>query len=135
MKFKILDISELKGLVLSSIDVIKSQDDSDEIYFYTVCGRVFKMYHERDCCETVVIEDICGEIEWLIGSPILISEERSNEKENDETHETWTFDDAHETWTFYEFSTIKGSVTIRWYGSSNGYYSESVDFQEIINEN
>jgi len=80
--------------------------------------------HHQDCCEDVYIEDICGNLEDLVGSPILRAEERTQEAKEPPVGE---YADDSMTWTFYEFSTIKGSVTIRFFGSSNGYYSEEAD--------
>lgn len=65
-------------------------------------------------------QDVCGALEDLVGSPILLAEEVSSEH-----NETLCGD---ECWTFYKFATIKGSVTVRWYGSSNGYYSTAVSY-------
>jgi hypothetical protein len=53
-----------------------------------------------------------------------MAEEVTEEGEDDE------FGDSS-TWTFYKFATNKGYVTIRWFGTSNGYYSESVDFAKV----
>lgn len=93
--------------------------DTDELRFVEKgTGTVHRFYHAQDCCESVRIEDVCGDLSDLEGSPILVAEEVSSEY-----NETCSGD---EQWTFYKFSTIKGSVTVRWYGSSNGYYSTSV---------
>lgn len=117
-----MGIEILKEKIIKSIEI-----NDDEIIFHISEQESYKMHHNQDCCESVVIEDICGELDWLIDSPILLAEEREsdNEKRMQEQHDT------SETWTFYELATIKGSVTIRWYGSSNGYYSESIDFERV----
>ena len=86
------------------------------------------MYHWQDCCESVTIEDVVGDLADLVGEPILIAEEATSD-ENPDGVETDIWGTC--TWTFYKFATRKGSVTIRWYGESNGYYSESVDFEEV----
>lgn len=115
---------ELVGKTLTSVEVSEY-----EITFKTLDKKEYKMFHYQDCCESVSIEDICGNIHDLIGDPILLAEE-STSHENPNGQKSDVF--HSETWTFYKLSTNKSSVTIRWYGESNGYYSESVDFEEIV---
>lgn len=119
---KNITFSSLLGLTLTEI---RNKND-DELTFLTSEGRIFKMYHDQDCCESVSIEEIIGDLDDLLNSPILLAEEVSDADEEAKDR----YDDSF-TWTFYKLSTIKGSVTIRWYGTSNGYYSESVDFEEL----
>ena len=121
--------SDLKGKTLIKIDgLVKG---SDFVIFYTKEGNIYEMYHDQDCCERVEIEDVCGDIDDLLDSPILLAEE-STSCENPKGTEMERQDDSF-TWTFYKLSTFKGDVTIRWYGESNGYYSEEVDFREVDN--
>lgn len=143
---KRMDISELIGKTLLYIHIDK---ELDEILFTCNDGTQYKMYHEEDCCESVTIEDIIGNINDLIGSPILIAEEVNSDKFAEDFENSfkleeglkdyhWNYKNEHGermpesfTWTFYKLATIKGYVDIRWYGSSNGYYSESVDFIKL----
>ena len=74
--------------------------------------------------------DVIGDLGDLIGTPIVMAEEAISENKNPEGIEVPKDQDSF-TWTFYKFATIKGYVTIRWYGESNGYYSESVSFDLI----
>ncbi len=103
--------------------------EGDAIIFIRDDGRKFIMAHSQNCCELVEIESIVGELADLENTPILVADERTSE----ETPEDYTalYEPDSQTWTFYTFRTIKGTVDIRWFGRSNGYYSESVYFEEI----
>lgn len=112
---------ELEGKTFSKIDVVAGYEE-DSITFICEDGTKYRMYHFQDCCESVTIEDITGDIDLLIGCPILEAVESSEESETD-----W----GTQTWTFYKLATMKGWVDIRWHGESNGYYSESVNLVKV----
>lgn len=120
-----MSISRLLGKTLTKVSV---NDLRDEIYFTDTDGKEYKMYHSQDCCEYVRIEDINGDLQDLVGYPITQAEESTN------VEDTFGKVDDYDsfTWTFYKLATIKGYVTIRWLGESNGYYSESVEFEEVL---
>ena len=111
---------DLVGKVLVSVE-----NKGDEMIFTLDNGEAYKLYHDQDCCESVGIEDVIGDLNDLVGSPILMAEEVTSDTNPEGI--TKEYQDSF-TWTFYKLATIKGYVTIRWYGESNGYYSESVDW-------
>ena len=111
----------LKGKVLVSVT---GKVGADEMLFTDTNGVSYILHHSQNCCESVTIEDINGDLNDLIGSEILQAEESSNRDPwNGKPEKAYSF-----TWTFYRIATMKGGVVIRWLGESNGYYSESVDF-------
>lgn len=117
------DVSKIVGLIPSNIQVI----EDEHIIMNFTNGAVAEFFHNQVCCEYVDIEDVNGDWDDLIGNPILVAEERTNDDHDTPTEGLVGRDDSN-TWTFYTFRGIKGSVDVRWHGSSNGYYSESVDF-------
>jgi hypothetical protein len=119
----IVPFKELVGKTLKTIEVCNK---GEFITLETRSGETYQMSHTQDCCESVRIEEVIGEFEDIVGSPILLAEE----VENIGNLEEGQMSDSC-TWTFYKLSTIKGSVTIRWLGESNGYYSEKVDFVKL----
>ena len=120
-----MELKELLGKTLASVE---GKVGGEEIIFVTTEGKRYRMWHNQDCCEGVTVEDICGELSDLIGSPILQAEESSDANVTPPDVKPPEHQDGSYTWTFYRLGTAKGGVVIRWYGSSNGYYSESVDF-------
>lgn len=111
--------SDLQGKTLVSVEITEDM----EVVFTCSDGSAYRMYHDQECCESVRIEDIDGDIQRLVGQPIVVAEERVSYDDPP----TAVYDDSF-TWTFYVLRTNLDSVTIRWLGTSNGYYSESVNF-------
>ena len=119
-----IDFGKLVGKTIVEID--GAEAGSEAIAFRCSDGSKYMMYHEQDCCESVEVNDICGDLTRLLNTPITKAECVTNRDDPaaNEYDDSWT-------WTFYHLATVKGYVTIRWYGESNGYYSEKVDFVEL----
>lgn len=117
------DFLELIGKTI--IKLIVEQGEDNYVTFICSDGTIYDMWHDQDCCETVTIEEIIGNLDFLLRSPVTMAEVASN---NNHDKETWKKDEKSTTWTFYKLATVRGYVTIRWLGESNGYYSEEVKF-------
>jgi hypothetical protein len=107
-----IGIDALLGKTLTRAEV---RNEDTEITFEAEDGSCFLMYHYQDCCESVYVESVVGDLSDLIGSPILQAEEVVQMSGDDASLEGRG--DESFTWTFYKLATIKGSVTIRWYAA------------------
>ena len=109
-------MADMVGKVFTSV-----RNENTELVFENATER-FVFFHQQDCCEHVSIEDVCGDLQDLVGEPLLLAEEVSGETPVDFNERDY----ESVTWTFYKFATRKGYVDVRWLGESNGYYSEGV---------
>lgn len=135
---KTLTLAEPKSLVMQSggIDKMMRKDCADPtaIHFQDSEDNDYVLGHEQDCCETVTLEDMCGDLQDLIGAPILVAEHRTGDAEILYENKHGEGYDTCAEYNFYELGTIKGSVTIRYHGQSNGYYSMRANLYEIVTE-
>jgi hypothetical protein len=112
----------MSGKTLTAIVINEAKN---EVAFHAG-DEQYLMHHVQDCCESVMLEEVHGDIDDLLNSPLTLADVAVSEKGEPlpEYPESWT-------WTFYKLATIKGYVTLRWLGESNGYYSESVNFRKM----
>jgi hypothetical protein len=111
------EFKDFVGKTCVKIDGMK--DNSDDMLMTFSDGSTISMYHYQDCCESVYIADVAGDPDDLLNTPLLMCEEaESGPYEPQPGYEEWT-----DLW--FKFRTMKGDVTLRWRGESNGSYSQT----------
>lgn len=124
---KRLQMSDLVGQKILSVE---GMNEDSEIITIKFSNHRAQFWHEQDCCESVYVAEVIGDVSDLVGEVLLsFSEDESNDFTSPLSDGFRSY-----TWTFYTFRTIKGTVTVRWLGSSNGYYSENVDCMVVEND-
>lgn len=125
-----IQMDELVGKIIThiaydydSLTLVCTDEEHDEIYY--------QFYHSQDCCENAWLDDIIGDLNDLLDWPILKAEEKTNSDYIQPNNEEEMLDESW-TWTFYTLATINGYVDIRFCGTSNGYYSESIQITKTI---
>ena len=125
-------IEDVKENLASGIKkVVGYKDETKEIYFYCKNGNIVKFFHNQDCCEYVRLADADGlknGVDIFTDCNWCVIDEVIKYDTDKDTKPICEYDHSY-TWTFYKFKTNKGYDTMRWYGESNGYYSENVDFE------
>jgi len=133
------EYTEMIGKVFVSVEAkIDGGSRGDELIFTDTDGAQYIFAHWQNCCESVTIDDIVGDLSDLVGSPLLMAEAVAHHNENIDgvppacaDADSYPYCPESFTWTFYKFATNRGYVTVRWLGTSNGCYSESVDFEVV----
>jgi hypothetical protein len=115
------DITDLIGKTIVKVEFVECRAD-----FYLSDSTLLRLEHHQYCCENVYIEKVFGNMADILDSPVLSATEFISLDNPSDTDVDLIYQDSF-SWTTQEITTAKGSLKIRWYGQSNGYYSESVD--------
>lgn len=113
---------ELKDRTLTNIE-----SNNEEVVFDCSDGTRWRLYHEQDCCESVMLEKTDGYPKRLIGNKIAKAQEQpGHEFDPQALRDSVTFSD------FVLIDDMSYSVTFHFVGESNGHYSEAVYFAQIL---
>jgi len=120
-----VQFADLKGHTVVSIS--GAEKDSYSVVIETDGGS-FELYHEQDCCEAVLVAEVHGSPEDLVGGVVVIAEESCHGRWDPPRGgaDSWT-------WTFHRLVTNRGTLVLRWLGQGNGYYSERVNLRQLLN--
>jgi hypothetical protein len=143
MSFNFAPAPNIICLIGQTLKAFEADTSENRVKITTESGKQYLLYYSQDCCENVKIESIQGYLSHLVGAPILeVTEKILSGGDGNGDGFDWPDDlpkgpDHYQpesyTWTTFTFTTSKGTVRVRWYGESNGYYSESVSFCERFN--
>jgi hypothetical protein len=128
------ECTELEAIIGETVTGIDFFNDPyrrlpKEVLITMKSGKQLRLYHDQDCCETVELVSIDGDICKLIGKPIL-----STELGVDEDYDGPEISDDSGTETKITLRCDAQTVIMRWIGESNGYYGEDVDFEILQKE-
>lgn len=95
-----------------------------------VCDNcAFETSHSQDCCETVEVHDIIGDLNSLIGKKVINCKTIESQEWPSDVEKGQYVDSF--TWTTQIIQTKSTEIKIRWLGESNGWYSEGIYFRRI----
>ena len=114
----------LFGRVIKSITGLEKDSTEVKIIFKDD-GEIIQN-HKQECCEEVYVEQIDGNVSKHEGAIIYELLEKVCSKDEIPEEELPSYSNSL-TATFYTLKTSRGYLDWRWYGESNGYYSETVD--------
>lgn len=113
-----MGIKNIEGQVITDV---RGDESTNRIVFTLENGDEWVMEHCQNCCETVSIHEIYGDLQGMVGQTVDYASSVS-EGINDEE------DCRSGTVTRFSIMTSNGLVMVTWHGYSNGYYSEGVSF-------
>ena len=73
------EFSVLQGQVIREITGLRKY--SDEVLITLADGRQYRMHHRQSCCESVSIEDVCGDAADLTDSPVVLADQQQRQPE------------------------------------------------------
>ena len=122
-------LDTLLGVTLEHVELFDAG-----VQMTSVNGDKFVLMHEQDCCEEVYLLD-WDDLDCLVGSPIVLAEEVSNQWHSGIPLPPGNTSNSEEEWTFYKIGTLKGTCTFRFYGRHNGCYAVNAKLYQVEKEN